>query len=274
MKLALLADLHIGFPETQFPGQSYEFAADVLRRAVPLIEVDDPDELVVVGDLVNMGTAAEFRLANELLAPFAHRLRVIPGNHDLVDASLSDFGVRLTGASVNELSDDGAFVRVFLNTGIERLTVSRWHGVLADEAIAQLDRGIALARGRPLLVFAHHPPAGTVRLHDPHPMMTLTNGHELLDRLFTARVPAVVFCGHNHCGDVWRHRNVTVVGLPSLSFWPHAYVIADYSDGLLTLSENRVISSPDESPHEKSRTSTDYRRWAESSVPSLAIRLA
>ncbi len=272
MKIAILADVHLGLPETQFPGQSFEFTPDLLRLAVQQIVQDAAERVMVVGDLVNMGTAAEFRLANELLAPLAGRVRTIPGNHDLIDATLGEFSVRLAGAAVNEVVEHEGLIFVLLNSAIEKLPVDQWHGRVGPAALAALDRARAVAGQRPIVVMAHHPPAGTVRTLD-YPMMSLVNGQPLLDRLYAHPAEVVLFTGHNHSGDVWRNRNLTIVSCPSLAFWPHAYILAEWSGGVLRLRERQVIDSSEHSPHRLSRSDASFRRQSESVVPGISIRL-
>jgi 3',5'-cyclic-AMP phosphodiesterase len=273
MKIAVLADTHVGLPETQFPGQIYEFAPDVLRRAVQAILDEAVDETIVVGDLVNMGTSAECRLANEILAPLAGRVRVVPGNHDVIDQSAADFSMRIAGATLNQIVDHGVVVAAMLNSAIENLSIDQWHGRLAPAALTTLDAALQRAGGRPVIIFVHHPPAGTVRTLDL-PMMTLTNGDALLTRLDAYAGQSIVFCGHNHCGDLWRRRRTAILGCPPTSFWPHAFLILDIHDGILSIRERRLFDRADESPHKESRQNEDYRRWAESTVPELKIRLA
>src|SRR5262245_53510890 len=91
LKMALLADVHLGTPATQFPNQDYTYAADLLRRAISAIRALQPDELVIVGDLVNMGTAEEYTLAREILDELRKPITTIPGNHELVKGNLDQF---------------------------------------------------------------------------------------------------------------------------------------------------------------------------------------
>ena len=90
-RFVILADVHLGTPETQFPGQNYTYAANVLRETVAAIAPLTPDHIVIVGDLVNMGTAEEYEIASTILSPLKAPIWTIPGNHELVRGSLEDF---------------------------------------------------------------------------------------------------------------------------------------------------------------------------------------
>jgi 3',5'-cyclic-AMP phosphodiesterase len=272
MRLILMSDAHVGLPETQLSGQRYEYTPALLRTAVERATALQPDEVILTGDLVNLGTAAECRLANDILAPLSKRLHVISGNHDVLDQSLADFAVRVSGAANNQVIDRGQCVLVLLNSAVEGLSIDQWHGRLNADALAALDAGIARAAGRMLAVFVHHPPAGTVRTAN-HPMMTLVNGHDLLDRIHRHAGHAVVFCGHNHLGDVHRAGRLTVIGLPAVAFWPHAIVVVDFVDGLMKVREERLIDDPARSPSFEARADEVLRRKSESTVPEIAIRI-
>lgn len=275
MKIVILADAHVGLPETQFPGQDFTYAADLLRRAVSMIAAEEADEVVVCGDLVNQGTPAEFELVNEILLPLAADLRIVPGNHDVVRADAHTFASAVRGAVLNDVIDRGPFVRVLLNTAVHKplpAGLYQWYGELGDDAFDALEEAVDLADARPILAFAHHPPAGTVRTLN-EPMMTLINSNDLLDQLLPHEAPVVLFVGHNHRPDVWRNRNLTIVTVPPLAFWPHAYLVAEVQGGLLTVTTRRVIESPDDSPHERSRTDADYRLDCEPTMPTFTLRL-
>ncbi len=242
-------------------------------EAAALLARDVPDEVICAGDLVDFGTQAEFDVCRRILATVPATLRSIPGNHDLVEVDLEGFGKRCPGAIANEVVDDGAFVRLFLNTCVPKQHAAHWYGELRTEAIDALDRALAVAKGRPLLIFAHHPPANTVRLLDA-PMMTVRNGDELLDRLLPRRESTVMFTGHNHMPDVWRSRELTVVSAPALAYWPHAFLdVRIDGAGVMRIETRRVIGEPVRSPDAPSRTNAKLRWHAEPRIESIAIRL-
>jgi 3',5'-cyclic AMP phosphodiesterase CpdA len=275
MRFVVLADVHTGLPHTQFAGQDFTFTPELLRAAIPVIQGEQPDEIVICGDLVNMGVPDEFDLVNQLLLPIAADLRVVPGNHDLVRCTAENFPASVRGGTLNDIHDRGSFVRVLLNTAVHLpgdLGLYQWFGELRPESIATIDKAIAVASGRPMLFFMHHPPANTVRtLHEP--MMSIFNSHELLDRLLPLKQQVVLFCGHNHLPDMVRIRNLTVVSVPALAFWPHAFLVVEVEDGEMSVDQVQVIEDYADSPHARSRDDADYRSKCEPTMEQFMLRL-
>ena len=272
-RLAILADVHLGTPQTQFPGQELTYAADLLGRAAGALAPHRPDEVVVVGDLVNMGTAPEYEIAREKLRAFADVTSTIPGNHELVKATLEDFRAQSIGPRPADLKahpEGPAFA--WINSGIENLTPWHWHGRVDEPGLQILDRATAEHGDRPLIVFCHHPPEGTV-MPARYPMMTLTNSDEVMVRLMRHPAPVVMFCGHTHVPDVYRRRNLTIITAPPLCFWPHAFLIVELREGLMQVTTHRVIESPHESPDGKVNE-RGYIYERESWVPQITIRLS
>src|SRR5687768_17706071 len=105
VRFAILADIHLGTRETQFPGQDLTYATDLLRRAVTAIKSHDVDELVIIGDLVNMGTDEEYQIARDILRDVGAPVSTIPGNHELVKASIENFKARSIGRSEEHMSE-------------------------------------------------------------------------------------------------------------------------------------------------------------------------
>ena len=271
-RLAILADVHLGTRDTQFPGQDLTYAGDLLRRAVAGIEAQQPDELVIVGDLVNMGTIDEYDIARDALSTLAGVTSTIPGNHELVKATLEDFRARSIGAKEAQVQvgPTGA-VFAWINSGIEGLTPWHWHGRVDELGLQALDRATAEHGERPLIVFCHHPPEGTVK-PARYPMMFLTNSDEVMARLTRHPSPVVMFCGHTHVPDVYRRRNLTIITAPPLCFWPHAFLLVEVREGLMHVTTHRVIESPQQSPDAKI-AEPGYVEERESWVPQITIRL-
>ncbi len=271
-RFVILADAHVGTPQTQFPGQDYVYAADVLRRAIEPIRAQRPDEIVILGDLVNMGAAEEYDLVRNVLADVGAPISLVPGNHELVKGTLADFSSHAIGATLCTLraNDDGP-IFAWLNTGIEGLPMWHWHGRMDEASLRVLDEAIQQRGDRPFIIFCHHPPDGTV-IAQHYPMMGLVNRDEVMARLMRHRAPVVLFCGHTHIADVWRRRNINIIAAPPLAFWPHAFLVAEIRGNYLAVQTHRIFDSPQASPDPKIHQ-PGYVHEHETWVPRIEIRL-
>jgi 3',5'-cyclic-AMP phosphodiesterase len=123
-------------------------AARALRTAVAaVLELRPaPDAVLVSGDLGDLGDAAEYALARELLAPLPMPVHVLAGNHDDHEALSEAFGspARYT-ARVGEVA------LVACHTPLP----GRMEGRLDLE---WLEAELEAARGAPVVVAMHHPP--------------------------------------------------------------------------------------------------------------------
>jgi hypothetical protein len=140
-----------------------------------------------------------------------------------------------------------------------------------DAGLRVLDQATAEHGDRPLVVFCHHPPEGTVT-PARYPMMGLLNTDDVMVRLMRHPSPVVMFCGHTHVPDVYRRRHLTIVTAPPLCFWPHAYLIVELREGWMHVSTHRVIESPRQSPDAKI-DEPGYLAERESWIPQVTIRL-
>lgn len=273
MRLALVADVHLGTKDSQFPGQDYTFATRLLERAVVSLRQINADEIIIIGDLANMGTAEEYAISDRLLAEFKAKLTVIPGNHEVIKGNLADFQASAIGATLSSARfDDRLGSIVFLNSAIEGKTAWHWYGNVDEAGLSLLDRATAQRPDKPLIVFCHHPPEGTVAVPG-HPMMGLLNTDAVMFRLQRHPSPVVMFCGHTHVQDLYRRRNVTIVGCPPLCFWPHAFLQVDWIDGVLHAQTHRLIASPGDSPDPHMKN-PGYLAEREPWVASFSIRIS
>jgi 3',5'-cyclic-AMP phosphodiesterase len=140
--LAQLSDLHL-----QLDGDD-RGAAQALRNAVAaLLELRPvPDAVLVSGDLGDRGSAAEYALARELLAPLPMPVHVLAGNHDDHEALSEAFGspARYT-ARVGEVA------LVACHTPLPGRMEVRLD-------VEWLEAELEAARGAPVVVAMHHPP--------------------------------------------------------------------------------------------------------------------
>jgi 3',5'-cyclic AMP phosphodiesterase CpdA len=119
-----------------------------------------PDVVVVTGDLVDHGTAEEYGLLSELLAPLPMPVYLAVGNHD-DRAQLGRAFPRFA-----ELASPEGFVQYVVDDFAVRLVVldtvipGAPGGELCARRLAWLDRVLDASR-RPTVIAQHHPPFAT-----------------------------------------------------------------------------------------------------------------
>ena len=207
---------------------------ELLLRAMDDLRGEPPDQLVVGGDLVNLGLPEEFAASREVLGRSglpAERISAVPGNHDRYTSDAHRrrlfevyFGVFARSAA--PYADD-LFPFLQPRPGLTVLGLcSGWpassiqaRGTLGAR---QLDRLAELLRHPlcrpPLVVAVHHPPVPYAE-----PLQQWLNGlhdwRSLLELL--AGTGAVVLHGHRHLSLHWevetRRGPLRVLGAPSVS---------------------------------------------------------
>ncbi|MCR9271939.1 MULTISPECIES: phosphodiesterase [Mameliella] len=139
-------------------GAALERTVAGIRTALPRI---GPIDLVVVtGDVVDNGTAAQYARFIEIMAPLGLPLRAVPGNHDARDLMRNAFAstdwMPRTGAIRWRYDLGGACV-----IGLDTLVPGAPHGALGPETLDWLANELAQAGHVPLIVAMHHPPIPT-----------------------------------------------------------------------------------------------------------------
>jgi len=223
--LAVVADPHLT-PTRHGTLKLYHRTVQRFRMAVADAHRLDVDGFVVAGDLTTDGTEAEAALAGELLGTAPEPAVAAPGNHDLTSAAEGEaaaFGRRYAGEPYPVTRRiGGATVTLLDSTHPDgHLQVG---GGLADDALASLAADEVTT---PRTAVLHHPvsplpepiegafPAQQFRLRDPA---------ATADMLRAAGVELVV-TGHVHWPYATTYRGLRVVGAPSSSSFPPAYLL-------------------------------------------------
>lgn len=262
-RFVILADVHLGLQGSQPDGLTYGDVSALLPRAVERVVQLDPQNVVLLGDLVNRGYEHEYVSARSALAPIWNRCIPVVGNHELQRASIADFERNMSTRAVRTASING-FAATILNSGIENLPDSEWHGQLDAGQLEFLDRSISKLGSVPHLIFVHHPIAGTVR-DSEKPMHGLVNSPEVEQRLTLRPGPTVVFSAHTHSQSFARRGRFSYVGAPPLGFWPHAFVVVDAKPRHMRFSTIRLIDDPSDSPDARAGE-PDYRAAREGEI--------
>lgn len=197
MLIAHLSDLHI-CP----PGQLALKVSDTIGMtqrafdAVAALPVQ-PDVLVITGDLTESGLPEEYALVRSMLEKLGLPTLLIPGNHDVREAMIAglDLGPRadLTGGFVQFRADLGPLRLI----GLDTLLPGSSAGAICDVRLDVLERALAEAEGRPVVLFMHHPPFSCSLGYMDAVM--LKDGAKRLTEI-VARHPNIerVLCGHHH----------------------------------------------------------------------------
>ena len=227
MTVAQLSDLHIvarGAP--QKPG--VDPAANLRAAVAHVLGLDPLPELVVVsGDLVDRGDAAEYDHLRELLDPVIDRLRLLPGNHDHLPSLAAAFpevpGLHLERASfVDDLHDGlhdgpqdaGGPMRII---GLDTHRPGLESGRLDAEQLDWLDHLLIQPGEPPTLVVLHHPvhPTGIwfmdqMRLHpsDAAALGRVVERHAQVQ---------VIAAGHVHRSSVTLWHGAIAMTVPSVA---------------------------------------------------------
>lgn len=241
--LAQLSDPHIGGEWADGDPAAGLEAAVARIRSLP----QQPDAVLVSGDLADAATDAEYERVAELLAPLPAPLYVLPGNHDDRRALHRHFGV--PGA-------DGEPVQYSVDLGPLRLVVldttrpGEDGGALDSDRLGWLDAELAAAPHLPTILAMHHPPV----------LIGLPAWDELglpdMDRRALGEVVARhqqvrrLVAGHVHRTTVSELAGRTVLTLPStyvqarLDFAPGEAKLADEPAGfaLHAVVDSQLIS--------------------------------
>jgi 3',5'-cyclic AMP phosphodiesterase CpdA len=199
--LAQITDLHI-----REPGQLAYGRIDTalhLRAAVDsLLQLRQrPDAVVLTGDLVDFGRAAEYAHLAALLEPLEAAglpLFMLPGNHDERHQLRQSF-------AHHRHFPDTEFCQYTVAIGAEGLQLvcldtvvaGKGHGTLCGKRLRWLSDELTRLSGQPLIVAMHHPPFATLIGHMDR--LGLLEGAEEFARIIAAH-PNIerVICGHLH----------------------------------------------------------------------------
>ncbi|NUA31499.1 phosphodiesterase [Cupriavidus basilensis] len=197
--LAHITDLHI-----KAGGKlSYRMVdtAGALRRCIAslLAAPQQPDAVVITGDLVDFGTEEEYRFLRGILQTLPMPVRLLPGNHD------HRATLRRVFADHDYLfanGDGDAPVHYSVEAGPLRLVAfdctvpGKPGGQVDPAALPWLEATLAAEPGRPTLLMLHHPPFHTGIGHmdqqglaDVALLEAVVRRHPTVER---------VLCGHLH----------------------------------------------------------------------------
>jgi len=196
MLIAQLSDPHVR-PDGVLYQDVVDSNAMFVRAIAHLNELDPrPDLVLLSGDLVDKGEAAEYQHLRRLLAGLAMPTLVIPGNHDDRDAfrrAFADHAYLPRSGPMHYVEGGHGAVRI---VALDVTVPGLHHGDIDEEAMLWLDGALSAEPRRPTILMMHQPPfdCGVPYLDAYH----CRNGERLA--YVVARHPAVerIVCGHVH----------------------------------------------------------------------------
>ncbi len=196
MLIAQISDPHVRPRGHLYEGlvdSNTMFAAAIAHLATLSTQ---PDVVVLTGDVVDRGLAAEYDRARELLAHLSLPLFVLPGNHDEREGfrrAFADHAYLPASGPLHFVTEDAGPVRI---VGLDVTVPGHHHGLMDEAAAEWLEAVLARAPDRPTLLLMHQPPFITgVPYLDAY---LCRDGHRLASLI--ARYPNVqcIACGHVH----------------------------------------------------------------------------
>lgn len=196
MLIAQLSDPHV-VPE----GELYHGLVDsnrMFRAAIAQLNalLPKPDVVVVSGDLVDGGTAEEYRLVRQMLGAITQPQLIIPGNHDERGAFREAFGdwpLLAEAGPLHFVADGYGPVRI---VGLDVTVPGSHHGDFDTVAEAWLEAVLADEPERPTLIVMHQPPLESgIGFLDPYRCF---GGERLAALVSRYRAVEAVLCGHVH----------------------------------------------------------------------------
>lgn len=189
-RFAFISDTHIGSPN----GGAEE---DLRRTVADINQMTDIAFVVITGDITELGTNAEIRLAKQILDGLKVPYYIIPGNHD---SGWSESG----GVTFGKVFGYDKFI--FDHNGITFLGcasgpyVRMSDGHIPRDAVNWMDQELKKIDPKKPVIFLNHYPLDK----------DLDNWYEAIDRLKQHNTLAAL-CGHGHS-----NRKLNFEGIPAV----------------------------------------------------------
>jgi len=211
--LLQLSDMHIREPGRVAYGRLD--TAPYLRQAVSTILrlPQQPQAIVLTGDLTDFGREAEYTHLRSLLAPLTMPLYLMPGNHDNREQMRQSFPDHAYLGSTGFVQFSVAVGGLQL-IAIDTVVPEASHGSLCNKRMQWLSDTLDQHRDRPVIIAMHHPPFTTLIGHMDE--IGLLQGATELEAL-VAQHPNVerVICGHLHRSIQVRFGGTLAMTIPS-----------------------------------------------------------
>lgn len=191
---------HFSDPHIKGPGQLAYKRVDTAKMLINCVTSINqlnplPDLAVITGDLVDLGSPAEYVYLKKLLAPLRMPYFVIPGNHDkreaFRDAFLSE-GYLPVGGFLNFVVEIGGINII----GLDTIAADTGGGELCANRLAWLDETLSMNPEKPALILMHHPPFVTGIGHMDR--LGLRGKEDFTAIMARHAQVKLILCGHLH----------------------------------------------------------------------------
>ena len=205
VKLIQISDTHIQpDPADRFDG--VDTAATLASVMNHIRTHEQPDLMLLTGDLVHEPNRASYSRLQQLLTPAPANIYAIPGNHDDPDLMQSV----LTGPVYHDRDIVcGNWRILMLNSWLE----GEHAGYLSQEELSWLEKSLAQQTGKPTLIALHHPPVSigsrwmdAMGLHNAADLRHIMRRH--------SQIRAVIW-GHIHQVFESETDGITLLSCPS-----------------------------------------------------------
>lgn len=212
MIIVQITDLHVRPPGVYAYGRVP--TNDMLRSTIHQINAmqPKPDVILATGDLAHMGMVEEYAVLHDLLSELKAPVYLVPGNHDQRAnlATIFSDHAYLPKQGFQQYVVEGHPVRLI---ALDTLIEGKGGGTLCAERLAFLEKALAEGRGKPTVVFMHHPPFRTmidhmdvIGLDTADAMGAIVERHPEVER---------ILCGHLHRPIQLRWRGTLASTSPS-----------------------------------------------------------
>ncbi len=214
MIIVQISDLHVSAPESPLD-REYR-TTDRLHQAIAHINglPQQPDAVIVTGDLVDQGTVEEYRRLRTAFETLRPRLFLLIGNHDNRNSLRTVFHDHsyLPSDGFLHYTVDVSPVRVI---ALDTHVPGKSHGELCDERLDWLDSRLREETNRPTVIAMHHPPfiTGLAKMDE----MGLFNAERLGEIVSKYENVERILCGHMHRSIVKRLFGTIASVCPSTS---------------------------------------------------------
>ncbi|MBL7742217.1 MAG: PQQ-binding-like beta-propeller repeat protein [Chitinophagaceae bacterium] len=223
-RFAFISDTHIGSPNGS--------AEEDLRRTVRDINaMNDIAFVVLTGDITELGTNEELKLAKQILDSLDVPWHIIPGNHDTGWSESGGVGFGTVFGN-DKFSFEYNGIRFIGCASGPYVRMSDGH--VPRSAINWLDKELAALKPQQPVIFLNHYPIDN----------GLDNWYEITDRLRHYNIWAIL-CGHGHANKAMTFEDIPgVMGRSNLRAKKETggYNLADVRNDSILFSERRPLT--------------------------------